>query len=76
MRYKFDEPEDISGKKNKSGRICRTCGERIEDHKRKVFNRWICDLVQLDNGHWIHSRRIIEAELAGHTVVYKLIEDV
>lgn len=79
MRYFFPDPPpiqaDIDGT-NKSGRICRTCGYRMEDHTRKVFGGWICNLARLDNGHWIHASRIYEAELAGHKVEERLIEDV
>lgn len=74
MRYKFpDAPEASRKPKGK----CPGCGYRREETRHvKIWNRWICDLVQLDNGHWIHANRTIEAELAGHRVISRLIEDV
>jgi hypothetical protein len=73
-KYKFQEPIGIS---EKSTGWCSNCGRRREESKHvKVFQNWVCDLVQLDNGHWIHSSRIYDAELSGRRVVYRLIEDV
>lgn len=79
MIYQFPDPPpiqaDIDGT-SKSGRICRTCGYRISDHSRKVMGRWVCNLFKLDNDHWIHGSRVLEAQLLGHKVVERLIEDV
>lgn len=73
MVYRFPEPLEASRKP--TGK-CPGCGYRREETKHvKIWDRWICDLVQLENGHWIHSNRAIEAELAGHKIVGRLIED-
>ena len=72
--FKFPDPGEASKKPTGT---CSFCGYRREDTKHvKVFQNWVCDLVQLDNGHWIHTNRIYDYELQGHKVVYRLIEDV
>lgn len=69
-KYKF--PEYISHPTGRtSGRICKTCGRTIREHKQKVFGHWVCELALLDNGHWVHVSRL---PIDGHKVVQRLSE--
>lgn len=63
---------------SKSTRRCNTCGEPMNTHKRRLFNQWVCDLVQLEGGHWVHANKTASGfhKQDMRRVVYRLIEDV
>ena len=75
-RYVFPEAEEASDKP--TGR-CPMCGYRREETKHvRIFRNWICDLVQLDDDHWIHANLTEDGFdlLKGRQVTHRLIEDV
>lgn len=76
MRYFFPDAPEASRKPTGT---CPTCGYRREETRHvKVFQNWVCDLVQVEGGNWVHSSKIENGKhkVDGRAVVYKLLEDV